>query len=195
MLAAHVPRQSCDDLLELRIVRSKREGRAIPHQRLTRVATATGDVGQTANSREVLGGASEDALELGLRLVELIERGQRARQRDASRHVAGVGAQAGAAGFNCLLPVTGAAGKNSKSTDGGAVAATLTVFVTDASKPRSFVTVNVTANDLELKLEKLWLGVAPEPVVPSPKSQAYLTMVFKLVQPVDVEMGPPQLPV
>jgi len=108
MLAAHVPRQSCDDLLELRVVRSKREGRAIPHQRLTRVATATGDVGQTANSREVFGGASEDALELGLRLVELIERGQRARQRDASRHVAGVGAQAGAAGFNCLLHVPGA---------------------------------------------------------------------------------------
>ncbi len=108
MLAAHVPRQSCDDLLELRIVRSKREGRAIPHQRLTRVATATSDVGQTANSREVLSSASEDALELGLRLVELIERGQRARQRDASRHVAGVGAQAGAAGFNRLLHLPGA---------------------------------------------------------------------------------------
>jgi hypothetical protein len=109
MLAARVSRQPGDDLRELRIVRRERERRAISHQRFRHIATATGNVGQTANCREVVGSASEDALELGLRLVESIERSQRACQRHARRHVAGMRAQAGAAGLNRFLHLPGAA--------------------------------------------------------------------------------------
>jgi hypothetical protein len=98
-----------DDLRELRIVRRERERRAISHQRLWHIATAIEDVGQTANGCETVGGASEDALELGLRLVESIESSQRACERHARRHVAGMRDQAGAAGFNRFLHLPRAA--------------------------------------------------------------------------------------
>ena len=73
---------SVDRPLQIRIVAREREGGAVLLQRVSQRSATMEDLGEAADRGEVFRGAGENDLELGLRLVELIDLDQGASERD-----------------------------------------------------------------------------------------------------------------
>jgi hypothetical protein len=108
-LRCELTRKLGDGLFEIWIVAGEREGGFVVHERLGQIAAPVKDFGDAADGGKVFRGALEDELQLAPGFVELAELEEGAPHGDASREVAGMKGEAGAARADRVGVLTGAA--------------------------------------------------------------------------------------
>lgn len=188
-LGTDFPGEVGDGLLEIRIVAGERQRRAVLRERLLEVAAPMMDFRDAANGGEILGRALQHELQLGLRLVQLVELDERAAERDARGEITGMNGEAGAGHRDRLFVCAGAAALLGELREGdrrrvflnpaskvfnprkiGHGYGTVTRFEKTPVRPRLSVTVSVTVNEPAAGNACEVVGDADGPAkAPSPK--------------------------
>jgi len=101
-------RQLVDGPLEIGIVARERQRISILMQRFAELTVPMMDFGDAAYRREIFRSASQYQLQLGERVIELIELDEGAPERDARGEIARVDRETGAAGVDSFLTLPGA---------------------------------------------------------------------------------------
>ena len=96
-------------MFEIRIVLRELQRPLVIGQRVGDLAAPLIDLRHRAVGGEIVGSGGEDDRQLGLRLVEMSELGERAAEGDAGREIIGVIREAGAADAHGLFVFAGAA--------------------------------------------------------------------------------------